>query len=345
MEFSLSANISPHYSAVLGRLGVAASENPAIADIFAALNRQCTPSAAENTVQPDELDDPLGETRHAVTGHLIREYKSRCVLKITDSCFSNCRFCVYRGTPPAAVSGESEEQPVQALRGGNITVDEISAACAFLAEHGEITEICISGGDPLTFSDEKLAYIFEAVRKARPGILIRLSTRAPVYAPERITRETLALFRRFRPFWVSVHVNHPAEISAKWSPEAQRCLLSLVEAGIPVQSETVLLRGVNDSLPVLTELFTLLVHLGIRTGNLNQLALAKGTGHFRVPFSDGLKLYNQLKKELSDLALPVYAVELPGGGGLVDIPATRFAREGESWKYVDPAGNTWFYPV
>lgn len=342
MENFLSNKVSAHYSAVLGRLGVAASEDSSISDVFSALNRQCTPSAAENSVLPCELDDPLGEEQHAVTSRLIRQYRNRCLLKVADDCFSHCRFCIYRNCADTA-SDEQRNAPCE--KSGSISMEELSEACAFLAEHAEINEILISGGDPLTLPDETLAGIFEAVRKARPGILIRLCTRAPVYAPERFTRETLSLFRRFRPFWVNAHINHPAEISARWAPEAQKSLLSVVDAGIPVQTETLLLRGVNDSAAVLTELFTLLVHLGLKPGILYQTGLSKGTGHFRVPLSEGLKLYNQLKKELSDLSLPVYAVELPGGGGMVNIPATRFAREGNSWKYTDASGNSWLYPV
>lgn len=337
MEFSFSAKISPHYSAVLGRLGAAAAQDPAVSDIFSALNKQCTPSAAEENVLPCELDDPLGEASFAVTGRLFHQYKNRVLLKITDDCFSHCRFCMYR--TPAQIA-DADKAGIVFISSG-----ELSEVCAYLAEHPEINEISITGGDPLVLPDEKLVYIFEQVRKASPGILIRLCTRAPVYAPERITRETLALFRRFRPFWVIAHINHPAEISARWSPEAQKNLLSLVDAGIPVQTETVLLRGVNDSPKVLAELFTLLVHLGVKPGILYQGALAKGTGHFRGSLADGLKLYNQLKKELSDLALPVYALDLPAGGGLVNIPATRFAREGNSWKYTDAAGKSWLYPV
>lgn len=338
MEFSLPQEISPHYSRVLGRLGVAATEESSGSDLFSALNRQCTASAAENTVSSFELDDPLGEAQYAVSDRLIRQYKNRCILKVSDSCFSNCRFCVYRTALGTAQASSGQTPSI-------ITIAELTDACTFLAEHGEINEILISGGDPLVLPDEKLAYIFDAVRKARPGILIRLCTRAPVYAPERITRETLALFRRFRPFWVIPHINHPAEISARWAPEAQKCLLSIADAGIPLQSDTTLLRGVNDSLPVLTELFTLLVHIGVKPGNLYQLALAKGTSHFRVPLSDGVKLYGQLRKELTDLALPGYMLDLPGGGGRVSVPATRFAREGDVWKYTDTAGNNWQYPV
>lgn len=332
MEFSLSAKISPYYSSVLGRLGAAASEDSAVSDVFAALNKQCTPSAAEDNVLPCELDDPLGEAQFAVTGRLFRQYKNRCLLKVTDSCFSHCRFCINRASL-------AEGDPLI------IGEAELSEAAAALAELSDVTEIAISGGDPLTLSDEQLARVFDAVRSVKPGILIRLTTRAPVYAPERFTRETLALLRRYRPLWLIPHINHPAELSARWSPETQKCLLSLVDAGIPVQSETVLLHGVNDSLPVLAELFTLLSHLGVKPGTLYQTGLAKGTSHFRVPLSDGLKLYNQLRKELSDLSLPVYALDLPGGGGMVSIPATRFAREGSFWKYTDPSGKAWTYPV
>lgn len=328
MEFSLSAKNSPYCSTVLGRLGAAASEDAAVSDLFAALNKETTPSAAEFTVLPCELDDPLGESRISATGRLFRQYKNRALLKVTGECFSHCRYCIYRTHEETAIS-----------------TDELKEACAFLAEHAEIIEIIISGGDPLALSDADLARIFEEIRAVRPGMLIRLCTRAPVHAPERITRETLAMFRRFRPFWLVPQINHPAEISARWAPEAQKCLLSIVDAGIPVQSDTLLLKGVNDTPVSLVELFTLLVHLGIKPGYLYQPGLAKGTGHFRVTLSEGLKLYNQLKKELSDLALPDYVVDLPGGGGLVNVPATRFAREGDSWKVTDSSGKNWFYPV
>lgn len=338
MDFSFSAKISPYYSAVLGRLGAAASSDPAVSGIFSAMNRQCTPSKAEETVLPCELDDPLGEAGHAVSGQLFRQYKNRASLVITGECFSHCRFCIRRNDAEKAADAAAADS-------GCISDAALAEACAFLAGHGEINEISITGGDPLTLSDSQLVSVFEALRTARPGILIRLCTRAPVYAPERFTRETLAMLKRFRPLWLMPHINHPAELSARWAPEAQRCLLSIVDAGIPVQTETVLLKGVNDSVPVLAELFTLLVHLGVKPGSLNQLGLAKGSGHFRVSLADGLKLYNQLRKELSELSLPVYALDLPGGGGMVNIPATRFARDGDFWKYTDAAGKVWLYPV
>ena len=322
---------SPYFSSVLNRLGATAASNPDAAASFAALNRQCTPAQAENNVLECETEDPLGSKRYAVTPRLVRQYKNRCLLLTTCHCFSYCRFCFRRGFTGKTVGFVSEE--------------EIRQVTDWLSSHEEIQEILLSGGDPLTAPDGKLEYLFSELRKARPGILIRLGTRAPVFAPERFTPELLSLLRKYRPLWVIPHINHPAEISAEWSPESYKCLFNIIDSGVPAQSQTVLLRGINDSVPVLAELFENLVKLGVKPGYLFQGDLAKGTGHFRVPLDEGVKLYNALKKELSGLSLPVYAVDLPGGGGKVNIPATRFVRDGDNWKYTDSSGKSWFYPV
>ncbi|MCR4939172.1 MAG: KamA family radical SAM protein [Treponemataceae bacterium] len=323
--------ISPYFSGVLNKLGAAAASDASAAAAFSSLNRQCTPAQAEKNVLECETEDPLGARKYMVTPRLVRQYKNRCLLLTTCHCFSYCRFCFRRnftGKTAAFISPE-----------------EIGRVTEWLSKHEEIQEILISGGDPLTVSDEKLESLFSELRKARPGILIRLCTRAPVFAPERFTPELLSLLKAFRPLWVIPHINHPAEISAEWSAESYKCLFNIVDSGIPVQSQTVLLRGINDSLPVLTELFESLVKLGVKPGYLFQGDLAEGTGHFRVPLDEGVKLYNAMRKELSGLSLPVYAVDLPGGGGKVNIPATRFIRDGNNWKYTDASGRAWFYPV
>ncbi|MBO4507450.1 MAG: KamA family radical SAM protein [Spirochaetaceae bacterium] len=327
----LPNQISPYFADVLSRLGAAAISDEAAAACFAALNRQCTPVPAEKNVREYELDDPLGARKYLVTPRLVRQYKNRCLLLTTCHCFSYCRFCFRRN-----FTGK---------KAGFIPAAEIQKVTEWLSEHDEIQEILISGGDPLTAPNGDLENLFTELRKARPNILIRLCTRAPVFAPERFTPELLALLKRFKPLWVIPHINHPAEISERWSPESYKCLNSIIDSGIPAQSQTVLLRGINDSVPVLAELFETLVMIGIKPGYLFQGDLAKGTGHFRVPLDEGVKLYNALKKELSGLSLPVYAVDLPGGGGKVNIPATRFVRDGDNWKYTDASGKTWFYPV
>lgn len=327
----LPSLISPYFSSVLNRLGAAAVSDEGAAAAFAALNRQCTPAQAEKNILDCESADPLGARRYMVTPRLVRQYKNRCLLLTTCKCFSYCRFCFRRSFTGKTAAFVSEK--------------EIKAVTEWLSEHEEIQEILISGGDPLTGSDSKLEYLFSELRKARPRILIRLCTRAPVFAPERFTPELLELLRRFRPLWVIPHINHPAEISEEWSPESYKCLFNIVDSGLPVQSQTVLLRGINDSVPVLAQLFENLVKLGVKPGYLFQGDLAEGTGHFRVPLEEGVKLYNSMKKELSGLSLPVYAVDLPGGGGKVNIPATRFIRDGDNWKYTDASGKAWCYPV
>ena len=327
----LKYQISKYFSEVLNRLGAAAVSDPSAAAAFAALNRQCTPIPAENNVLECEFDDPLGAKKFMITPRLVRQYKNRCLLLSTSCCFSYCRFCFRRSFTGKTASFVSDE--------------EIRQVTEWLSSHDEIQEILISGGDPLTAPDGELEKLFTELRKARPDILIRLGTRAPVFAPERFTPELISLMKRFKPLWVIPHVNHPAEISEKWSPESYKCLFNIVDSGVPAQSQTVLLRGINDSVPVLAELFENLVKLGVKPGYLFQGDLAKGTGHFRVPLDEGVKLYSALKKELSGLSLPVYAVDLPGGGGKVNIPATRFVRDGDNWKYTDASGKSWYYPV
>lgn len=326
----LPNQISKHYQTVLNRLGAKAASNAEAASFFAALNRQCTFSSAENTTAPCELDDPLGAANYMAAPRLVHQYKNRCLLLTTSTCFSYCRFCFRR-----SFAGQGENF---------ISAEELAEVCKYLSEHEELQEILLSGGDPLTASDRALSELFESLRAARPGILIRLCTRAPVFAPERFTPQLLELLKKSKPVWVIPHINHPAEISEQWSPETRECLESIVGSGIPVQSQTVLLRGINDNVEVLARLFNDLVHIGVKPGYLFQGDLAKGTAHFRVPLDKGVKLVKALKKEVSGLSMPVYAVDLPGGGGKVNILNTRFVREGENWKTIDENGKAWFYP-
>jgi len=191
--------------------------------------------------------------------------------------------------------------------------------CSYLTSHKEIEEILISGGDPLTVSDEVLESLFIRLREARPGILLRLCTRALFFAPERLTPSLISLLQKSKPLWVIPHINHPAEISAASAPESRSAIDTLINAGIPVQSQTVLLSGVNDDVKTLHTLFHDLVCLGVKPGYLFQTDLAQGTSHFRVPLEKAVKLYEELRKDLSGLSTPVFAVDLPGGGGKFNL--------------------------
>lgn len=333
----LPNQISPNYANLLNRLAFAASssqdlnEKKEAAEAFSAINRQCTPSKAEEHIEENELSDPLGACFYQKTPRLVHQYKNRCLLLTTSKCFTYCRFCFRR-----SFAGKEA---------GFINSSETMEVAEYLKNHPEIKEILISGGDPMTGSDQKINALFYAIRKARPGILIRLCTRSPIFAPERFTKETIDLLKKYSPLWVIPHINHPVEISEKWSKQSYDVLKQLIDNGIPIQSQTVLLRGINDNVATLTKLFENLVFMGIKPGYLFQTDLAEGTSHFRVPLEKGKELYLALKNELSGLSLPIYAVDLPGGGGKVNIMATNFIKDGQNWKTIDANGKEWFYPV
>lgn len=270
-----------------------------------ALRRQIEPSDEETIFTECECADPLGEARYLITPHLVHQYPNRVLVLTTGTCLGYCRYCFRKN--------------FTARTEGFIEADERDAICAYLVKMPMVQEILISGGDPLTVPPDDLFAFLTAIRRVRPDILIRLCTRGPVFAPELFTESFISRLRSLRPLWVIPHINHPAELGS-----AQiACFTALLEAGIPQQSQTVLLRGVNDIPETLACLFHRLVCLGIKPGYLFQCDLAPGTGSFRVPLQDGLRIWKRLRELLSGLSLPQYAVDLPGGGGKfpLSVPA------------------------
>lgn len=296
-------------------------------------------SKEELKIYPEELIDPLGAKNFHVTERLIHQYKNRVLLLSTGQCFAYCRFCFRKN-----FTGKNE---------GWISESEIEKVCSYLASHSEVKEILISGGDPLLASNEKLFSLLKAIRHASPHILIRLGTRSLFFAPSRFTKETIALLQSFFPLWIIPHINHPLEISEIYVPEVLETIEKIRLAGIPMQSQTVLLKGVNDSLIILESLFSSLVSLGIKPGYLFQLDLAKGTSHFRLALEQSLLLYAELKKELSGLSCPNFAVDLPGGGGKINLETLSQIEIGfhyekkDSKLLIQKAGEEkkWFYPL
>lgn len=262
---------------------------------------QCIPRVEERRVLPWENEDPLQDISHSPVPRLVHRYKDRVLLMVTDECAVYCRHCFRRH-----FSGK---------RRGGIGASELSKVREYLENHSELTELLLSGGDPLTLSDEKLRRILEEVRKARPEIVIRVASRMPVVLPHRISTDLVTMLRSFSPLFFVTQFNHPGEIT----PESSAAVASLVDAGVPVLNQAVLLRRVNDDTAVLAELFRTLVARRVFPYYLLQGDLAAGTSHFRVPLSRGLELVSQLRQKLSGLAMPVYAVDLPGGGGKVPL--------------------------
>ncbi len=287
---------------------------------------QALPSPAEARVAPCELSDPLGEASHTIGNRTVRQYRSRVLVRATGECFLFCRHCYRRALLPSERTFISDK----AMR----DLTEI------LRAHEEVREVLISGGDPLTASDEQLRRLIDAVRAVPRRILIRLCTRAPVVQPRRVTNELVELLAASRPIHVILQINHPKELSETFLVRAE----SLAKAGIPLHSQSVLLRGINDEVSTLVELFSSLSINGIQPYYLFQGDLAQGTSHFRVPLSRGLELYSALRRELSGLELPRYAVDAPGGGGKVYLPEGIVERRGDLWILRAPDGSLHEYP-
>jgi len=290
------------------------------------IRRQFIPDPLEALDDPFALEDPLGEELYRLTSRLVHQYRDRALLLAGGPCAGYCRYCFRRARMNASFIGNAELEPV--------------LTC--LEARPGIREILVSGGDPLTADDGKLEELFWKIRKARPGILIRLCSRVPVTDPKRLESQTIGLLRRFKPLRVVTHINHARELS----PDAHAALASLVEAGIPIHVQTVLLKGINDDADTLALLFRECLNLGLSPYYLFQLDLAPGTAHFRVPLKNGIAIFRELERHISGLALPVYAVDLPGGGGKIRLSEDVIEREEDGILFLKGHdGRVWKYPA
>lgn len=262
---------------------------------------QCVPRAEEAVEVPGDLADPLGELAHEVAPHLVSRYPDRALLLATDRCAVYCRFCTR-----SRMVGDG---------GGAVSMDALAPAFAYLEAHPEIRDVIVSGGDPLTLSTDRLVRLVARVRAIPSVDTIRLATRVPVTLPSRITTELVRALRPYHPLWLMTHFNHPKELSK----EAERACKMLVDHGFPVNNQTVLLRGINDSAPVLAELFRTLVKWRVRPYYLLQADVVRGTSHLRTPVAAGIAIMEQLQGRLSGIALPKLIVDTPAGMGKVPI--------------------------
>lgn len=291
---------------------------------------QALPSPAELTDVPLESLDPLNEEAHSPTPRLVHQYSSRLLVRATGTCPLYCRHCFRRNLLP------SER--------GFITSEEILQAQGYLKEHPEIREILVSGGDPLSATTEALEKLFARLREARPGIFLRLCTRAPVSLPERIDDTLISMLKQYKPLRIVIQANHPKELSGLFLEKIDK----VISAGIPVRSQTVLLRGVNDGADILEALFSGLSRAGVDPYYLFQGDLARGSSHFRVPLSRGLAIYQELRIRLSGLEMPRFAVDAPDGAGKLYLPESVVSRQkdesGEYWLLRAPDDSLHRYP-
>ena len=262
---------------------------------------QFVPRPEEQVHLEYESMDPLADDAYRVGRRVLHHYRDRILILANDRCAVYCRHCFRRHFTAHST--------------GRITDEEIREAAEYVASHPACQEALISGGDPLMLPDDHMLHLLEALREAREDLILRLATRIPVVQPSRITSELAERLGAYAPLWVVIHANHPRELTS----EFQASIARLVDNGIPVLNQAVLLRGVNDSVDILERLFRGLLRARVKPYYLFQGDLASGTSHFRTSIEQGLMLMDQLRDRLSGMAIPTYAVDLPDGHGKIPL--------------------------
>ena len=280
---------------------------------------QFVPDPRELAVRPEELADPIGDDAHRPVPGLTHRYPDRAILHATQTCEVYCRFCFRRETV-----GET----------GTLAEAEFDRVVEYLRAKPAVREVIFTGGDPLVLSARRLAAMLDRLEAVESLESVRFHTRVPVVAAEKVTGALVAALDRALPVWVVVHVNHADEIT----PAASGALRRLVRAGVPLLSQTVLLRGVNADAEVLERLFRKLIRNRVKPYYLHHPDLAKGTGHFRLSLAEGQAITAALRGRLTGIAQPLYVLDIPGGHGKVPVGPGYLRAQGDGWVVTDPQG-------
>lgn len=276
------------------------------------IGRQFLPDREELTVAPEERADPIGDFVHSPLEGLVHRYEDRVLLKLVNVCAVYCRFCFRRemvGPGKETLSGEAFE-----------------AALDYVRARPKIWEVILTGGDPLVLSVRRLREAMRMIGTIDHVKIVRVHTRVPVVAPERITRALVrALKAHGKTTYVALHANHPRELDKA----ARSACARIVDAGIPMVSQSVLLRGVNDDVDTLASLMRAFVECRVKPYYLHHADLAPGTAHFRIPIEEGQALMRALQARVSGLCQPAYVLDIPGGHGKVPIGPSYLGGDGK----------------
>lgn len=282
------------------------------------LRRQCFPHPDEIHFSLGGVDDPLEERRNMPVPGLIHRYADRCLVMATNACATYCRHC--------------NRKRLWKVRSGWGTKASLRPMIRHIAGQPGIREVIVSGGDPLILPDPRLDWLLASLRSIRHVEIIRIGSRVPAVMPMRITRELCGLLRRHRPLWFNTQFNHVREVTAA---SARACGM-LLDAGIPVSNQSVLLRGVNDSFDAMRALLHALQRISVRPYYLFHCDAVRGTDHFRVDMRHGMEMMETLRRSMSGLCMPRYVADLPGGMGKLPLqsiafPSSRSAIEGQHY--------------
>jgi lysine 2,3-aminomutase len=319
---TLRLGITPYYASLMD------ARHP-----FCPVRMQAIPAVEEVSHSEGELRDPLGEDGQRPVRAIVHRYPDRVLFLVTDTCSVYCRHCTRR-----RITGGDE---------GAFDRAAVEEGIAYVRAHREVRDVLVSGGDPLVLGDDRLGWLLRELRTAPHVQILRLATRAPVTCPMRIDDAVARMLRAVKPLFVVTHFNHPKECTAEAGEACER----LVDHGVPVENQSVLLRRVNSSARTVADLNHRLLSWRVRPYYLHQGDLAEGTGHLRTPLACGIGILEALRGHTSGLAVPHLAVDLPGGGGKVTLqPEYRLeGRAGGEEREPGPgaprpvaAGGTWF---
>ena len=294
---------------------------------FCPVRRQSIPASAEATVSPGELEDPLGEDIHRPVISIVHKYPDRVLLLALDRCSVYCRHCTRR-----RITGQPETE---------IDRQAIREAVAWLQDHPEVRDVLISGGDPFLLSTGRLDELLTAIRAVPHVQMIRIGTRVPVCNPMRVDEELAKVLRKHAPLFVVTHFNHPKEVT----PEAGAACELLIDHGVPVENQSVLMRRLNSDPRILMDLSHRLLERRVRPYYLHQMDVAEGLEHLRTPIQAGIDIIDKMRGWTTGLAIPHLAVDLPGGGGKVTVSPDYAIEYGEKeTTFRNYRGEIYRYP-
>jgi len=328
--------IAPERVEALSRVAAryAVAITPAMAELVDAADPddpialQFVPDLRELETQASESADPIGDAAHSPVAGVVHRYPDRVLLKVTHTCAVYCRFCFRR----EMVGPDGE---------GTLTPAELAAALAYVAGRPEVWEVILTGGDPLVLSPRRLRELMLRLSAIEHVKVVRLHTRVPSVDPAAVTEELVAALRGARQaVYVALHADHPRELT----PAARAACARLVDAGVPLLGQTVLLKGVNDDAQTLAALFRAMVETRIKPYYLHQADFAPGTGHLRTTLEEGQALMRALRGAVSGLCQPTYVLDVPGGFGKVPVGPVYLAQAGEAACVEDPNGRRHAYP-
>ena len=314
-EGEFQMGITPYYAALMD------PDDPACP-----IRLQSVPKMEEAFVSAVDLEDPLAEERDMPTPGITHRYPDRVLFYTTHNCPVYCRHCTRKRKVADPTSAAAKKQ--------------IEDSLAYIEKHPEIRDIVISGGDPLSLSDDRLDYILGRLRAIPHVEIFRLGTRNLVTLPQRVTDDFVRMLREHHPVYVNTHFNHPKECTAEAFEAARR----VADAGCPIGNQMVLLKGVNDDPKIVKELNQKLLLMRIRPYYIYQCDLAKGISHFRTPVEKGIEIIESLRGHTSGLAVPQFVIDAPHGGGKIPVnPSYVVRRDGKRWVLRNYAGKEYEY--